>query len=207
MPTATRSLSAEDARLQSERDAAHAEVQALKRTVRAFEAETTAMQGQMSSRVREYPEEFEGGDLRPKTKSDSAKLSEEIRARLRDGCPARPELEAAIERFHAADAELQGFRRRTVIDQLEENSESAAPAIERIVRALEELRAGCLDYAAAEERAKAIVIRTYPLNGQHLSVDPRPAEWLKLASQALETDVAPPRLTEMGAWKLGQIHE
>jgi hypothetical protein len=201
MPTALKTPSSELRRLQQDRDKLHARVREAKAKIAAWDEETAHLRGEFTVHGHAHPEQYEGADKRVKPGTEAAKLRSTIRERLRDN-PHRAAYGEAFAPYEGADLALRRFKREHVRERLGELDPDYDKATDTIREGLELLRRGCEEYRVAVEGARAIVLDTPLLNGQHLGHDPRPDEWRRLAADALDSEIAKPGLTPTAEAKL-----
>lgn len=208
-PTATKPTSpiAQLAKLERERDELHAIVREAQRKRDAWDAETRAMQAACTQHRLDYPEQYAGGDMRPRPDTEAHKLATKTRARLAERAnPHLPEYEAAVVDFQAASQVEQDFRHDRVDDLMAELHPEVDAAVAEMREGWELVRRGAARYRAGRENARSVVIGTPGLDGQDFGYDPTPDAWHDFARDALEHEIVKPCLSELGRWKLAQ-HE
>lgn len=182
--TATKTISGELIRRSKARDEAHAKTRAARDRRNAWEQETENLRAELTVYCREHPWETEGPTQIPKEGTKAAKLRDALRARISKGNPHEAEYAEERDAFHGLDQALQDFKRRRVRDRTDELDTERAE--ELIHEGWNLVREGCRLYQGVAEQARAIVIDTPGLTGQHYGYDPRPLEWLKVADAAVE---------------------
>lgn len=202
MSTATKSPSTELARLEAERDRLHQAAREARAERDGHDAETAALRAELTQHRNEHPEDYFGGDFRPKPGTRAGELDAAIKQRITAPNPAAAGYDEAVGRFHEAAAAVDSFRRERFDDLLGEFDPDLDAAEEQIRQGLELLIDGSAKYAAAVAGIRELIIATPGLNGQHLSRDPRPDEWDRLARAALDSEIARPGLTAVGRDKL-----
>jgi hypothetical protein len=201
MTTATkpRPASTELAELQETRDRLHAKVVAAKRKVSAWDEETEAMKKRLTDLINARPEQVEGLEKRVLPGTEAARLSDQIKKRLRSENPHRAPYEKAFTPYEQADRAMQEFKLTRLHDRLAELDPDAERAIDRIREAFVQLRDACGDYGQVILGVRDVVNDTPGLGGQDAGHDPRPEEWRRLAEDALKGEIAKPGLTPTGA--------
>lgn len=203
MATATKTTpSAELAKLTEQRAKAHAKVRAIKADRAGYEAETEALRATATAHRHEHPDQYQGGDFRPKPNTEAAKLSTQTRARMESPNPFDEDLAKAVAAFHAAGDAEDAFRRSRMADLIAEHDPALDEAIESIRSGLRSVIEGAELYNEVVEHVRALVIDCPGLTGQDLVHDLRPEELIKLATPALEGEIRAPGISDLAVWKL-----
>jgi hypothetical protein len=181
MPTATKeqSPSAELCKLTAKRERAHEKLQEPKAKLQAWDTEGLPP------------------DIRPGT--GQAEIHAASREREEGPNPHRENYDAAFAEFTEADEELQRFQRENVRERIAEVGTDAAA--DKIREGLVILLKGCEDFRADTLRVREIVVSTPGMDGRDYGYDPRPDQWAQLAAAALDSEIVPAGLTELGNWK------
>jgi len=193
------------AELERRRDELHAEARTARAERDGHDAETAALRAELTQHRNEHPEDYFGGDFRPKPGTRAAELDAAIKARVAAPNPGQPAYDAAIAEFHAADAAVEEFHRTHIDELIAEHDERVDAAVASLHAGLEQLIEGADAYAAAVAGVRDIIVNCPVLGGQHLGYDPRPAEWGKLADLALGSAVARPGLNDAGRARLAEL--
>jgi hypothetical protein len=211
MTTATpkrRSASAELAKLIRKQEESREKLSAIKRKRNDFEAETEAMRAAYGSHRLEHPEQYEGGERRPKPGSEAAKIGEEIRRRMEEDNPFEHDYGVALAAFHSADEALVSFRRTHLLDLFDDLDPGFHEAEAAIRTGLESLLAGSEKYAALVEEVLALVVAAPIVSGKDVTLDPRPGQWAQLAREALDGGINKPGITIRAARQLkGELED
>jgi hypothetical protein len=185
------SVSAELARRQKSRDAAHARAKDARAKHEAFEDETRALRSRVVG----------GG---PPGQDIDAEI---VKARLASPNPHDQDLQAAVAEFHRLDEQLQAWKLQHVEDRFAESDTDAGAAEQGIRDAFAGLAAACGAYHAVAERRRAIIADT-PLisRGKHpsLGYDGRIDDWHRLAVEAQDTEILHPGLTQYAQARLAE---
>ena len=203
--TKTKSPSATLARLQTDRDSAHAETLQARRERDAYDQATESMRAELTARASTFPGEFSGPTKLAKEGTEAAKLTATIKQRLADPNPHQAEYEAKRDKFHALDEQVNQFTRATLGHRVAEVAAEAEVEVERIREALALLEAASDSYLDVQGRVWELVIPVAGMSTQHLSADPRPAQWIKQAREALDSEITLPHLTDLGVHRLSEL--
>jgi hypothetical protein len=185
MPTATKTITDQLAKLELKRGRLHKKVLEIRDERDEWDRETMLLRAELST---------SGLDERR-----AEELSAEVKSRLAVGNPHQAAYDEALGPFHEADAELEEFKLRHVRDRIADRRPAVADAIETIRRGLELLGKGSVAYLHEADAVQHIVSdspfgrRPY-LNGH----DPRPAEWARMTQDALASEIVTPGLTPQG---------
>lgn len=110
--------------------------------------------------------------------------------------------QAAVKPFHAADLELQRFKRRHLAALVEEivadNLGDGAAELDAAFSAIVEF---CGRYHQTREQVEALVTSVTGMDWKDIAWCPAIDTWRAFASDALDIDVDLPRLSETGRWK------
>jgi hypothetical protein len=139
--------------------------------------------------------------------TEAARQRDEIRTRQRRPNPQQAELDEATTPYFEVDEQLQAFQRENVGQLVVEAMGDVH--CEEPRELFERLRAWASEqYGAGVDRARERIARTPGLDGQDLTWDPRPEQWLRAAKDALDglehRPLIEPGLTQMGQWKADQ---
>ena len=198
MTTATKTIpSKELAQLERERDRTYAELQKVKRTREAFDAETWRLRAASSEYMRTHPEEARDAAQNPKPGTKAAELHDEIRERRAEN-PHTEDYESAKAAFHEAGEAVETFRTQRLDDLIAEAQAEADDAIAHIVRGFEQVAAGCGEYRGAIDKVTAIIGATPGLARQPGmdAHDPRINDWAAIARDVFESEIAKPGLSD-----------
>lgn len=203
MTTATptkRTPSAELAKLQAARDKAHAKVRETRQARDEWDAETRQLQAEYTAHRHANPDDYFGGDFRPKPGSEAERQALAIRKRLTNGNPVLEDYEAALAPVRELDRLLETFKRERVRSRIEEALvDRESP--DKARKAIGQLLAWLSSEQQAIEAVRAVVQDTPTLQRQRqhtLSFDSRVGEWENLLGgmlEAIEEGIATPGLT------------
>ncbi|HYH59578.1 MAG TPA: hypothetical protein VD790_10215 [Thermoleophilaceae bacterium] len=199
------SISTELEGLTDERWKAHAKVRAIREQASQYDAETEQLRAEYSAHVRAHPEQYEGGDKRPREGTEAAQLRDEIRARRESENPHQRELDKAQAAFRDADVALAAFKRDRCRDRMAEATAGHDALVQELaeakLREIAALRALMQEANAVRE----IAIDTEELaRVRHVwAQDPRLSDWLSAAVAMRDGDpLARPGLTDFGIYNL-----
>lgn len=198
MATATKSKTATEqlAELQAKRDKQHARVRAAKQLVNEHEAETRSLRAKATSHRIANPDQYEGGDFRPRPDTEAARLAQQIRTRSSEPNPHEAAHFSERDRLAAMDRRISDFRLNH-IDELLADAGDGAEIVSSIVRLQHEL-AGVLDeYVAHGHKVRALAVGL-GLPGDHVDADERASGWAKLLREQASNPLIAPALNPRG---------
>ena len=207
MTTATKTASAELARLEQRREKTHAAVQKIKRDRNAYDDETQQRRAELGARQSSHPEEFEGAQKKVKPDTGSAELQAEIRRRMSEDNPHHADYEQALAEFHAADSAVTAFRNAHVQELIAEGDPDADHAIDAIRAPGEQLLDACNQYRGRTNGVRSVVSTTPALARKPgmFTEDPRVEQWARMANEIVDADIAKPGLSETAAQRLSDL--
>jgi chromosome segregation ATPase len=205
MTTATepKSSAAELRKLTQKRDQLHAKAREARDRRDEYDAETKRMQAELSARTVRWtpgvprPEELPADD-------EAERLKAEIKKRTTEPNPHEAEYAEARAAFHAADEAAADYARSTISERVREVQDVYA-AQETMREGFELIVRGAEAYRVCREEVRTIVTETAQFDGQDYAYDPRVDEWYEAARSALDADLLPPGLSDLGQWKAEQV--
>ena len=152
----------------------YADLQRVKRERQEWDDETHALRAEYSAFVDSRPEDWRDGARNPKPDSPSAKLAAKLKQRLATTNPHDAAFVKARAAYHRSDDALNTFLRRYFLDLIEEDGPILDAIEGRFHNAFEELLATTDEYNAAVERVRSLIAAVPEIDGQALTIDPRP---------------------------------
>jgi hypothetical protein len=198
MTTATRSLRQRLADLEQRAHQAQTQARAAREAKTRYEAEVHELRVRAGHTDKGTPE----------WRTLKAEIEAREQSRVFNTGPHADAHRQAQAPFHAADAELQQFKRHNlaglvaeiVAEGIGDNTAELTAAFETIVRY-------CGQYHQTRERVEALVAGVTGLNWRDVTwcqhIDP----WRTFAADALDVDITPPQLTAAAEWKARNQHD
>jgi len=208
--TATTTATKELDKLTTKKETTYADLQKIKRDRNGYAAETETMRADYGARATTYPEEHQGRGREqrtPKPGTDTEKMQQEIKRRMREPNPNLPAYEKALAAFHAADEAERTFRQREILHLIEGAEPSLEGLNEELSETWQKLHELTNRYLRNQDAIRNLIIDSPPLTGQHLAHDARAIEWHQLAAACAEETLTAPSVTELGIWQLDRSRE
>jgi hypothetical protein len=200
--TAAKTPSAELAKLERKRAETYATLQQAKGQRQAWDDDLRLEQAALGAYIDQHPEDWRDDARNPKPGTESDKKRRAYLAKAEAGNPHEGDYAKAREEFHGHDEAFNQFLRRHLPDLIAEEESAFEAVVDKIREAFDLLIEAGIEHEALLARVQALVKATPGIDGQAITYDPRPREWMNLAERALDEPLARPGLTELGQWKL-----